>query len=331
MSDTINSYPSIYALGHKALGEEFLDRELIVQEKVDGSQFSAMWTGNGWAYRSKGVQVHKEDAPDLFRPTIAHFEKNGWLAVGCPAGLTFRGEAFKKEKHNTLKYGRIPKGHLVLFDVELPGQNYATPEQVVRYAEYYGLEPIRTIFVGRVTLDMIQGWLNEESALGGTKVEGVVLKPASYDLFGPDKKLLIAKMVRPEFKEENGAAWKIANPGRGDVVDGLIQRYRSEPRWKKAVQHLRDAGKLTGTPQDIGPLLAEIKRDIEKEESDEIARVLLNRFLPDILRGATGGAPEWYKNELAGLNEKESIDDRVSAVAKWSADKAANVEENSTT
>lgn len=324
MTETISSYPSIYALGHRALGEGFLDRDLIVQEKVDGSQFSAMWTGCGWSYRSKGVQVHKEDAPDLFRPTIKHFEALNDLALTLfGAGTVLRGEAFKSERHNTLKYGRVPRGHFVLFDIETLGQYFCPPAKASEFADKLSVEPIRTIHIGRVTLDMIQEWLNEESALGGTKLEGVVLKPAAYDLFGPDKKLLIAKMVRPEFKEENGAAWKIANPGRGDVVDGLIQRYRSEVRWKKAVQHLRDAGKLTQSPQDIGPLLAEVKRDIEKEESDEIAQVLLKRFLPDILRGSTGGLPEWYKDELAGLHEKESIDDRVAGIAKWSAEKAA--------
>lgn len=318
MTDTINSYPSIYALGHRALGEGFLERSLIVQEKYDGSQMSAQWNGDRWSYRSKGVQVHKEDAPDLFRPTIAHLESFSTVADKfITAGTVFRGEAFKGERHNTLRYGRIPNGHFVLFDIESLGQYYAQPETVREFADRFFLEPARTIFVGKVTLDMILGWLNEESALGGTKVEGVVLKPAAYDLFGPDKKLLIAKMVRPEFKEENGAAWKLANPGRGDVVAGLITRYRAETRWKKAIQHLRDEGKLTQSPQDIGPLMAEVKRDIEKEESDEIAQVLLKRFLPDILRGATGGVPTWYKERLAQAAfdaESEKIEDLVASV-----------------
>lgn len=298
--DSVSSYPSIFALGHRALGEGFLDRDLIVQEKYDGSQFSAAWTGERWIYRSKGVQVHKEDAPDLFRPTIAHFE----LRAGISApGFVFRGEAFKKAQHNTLRYGRIPEGHLVLFDVEAPGQHFAFPEQVAQYAAIFGLEPARTLHVGKVTVEQIQEWLKEESSLGGTQIEGVVLKPANYDLFGEDKKLLIAKVVRDEFKELNGAAWKISNPSRADVVQALIARYRAEPRWRKAVQHLRDSGKLDGSPKDIGPLMAEVKRDIEKEEKESIAEALVARFMPDIVRGATGGIAEWYKAELSGVKQ----------------------------
>lgn len=315
----IGSYPSIYALGHKALGEGFLDRELIVQEKVDGSQFSVMWTEAGWAYRSKGVQVHKEDAPDLFRPTISHFEAvpDAIKALAFP-GTVFRGEAFKNERHNTLKYGRTPEGHFVLFDIERPGQQFEDPSTVRQWAGRLGVEPIRTIYVGKVEVSQIQEWLKEESALGGTILEGVVLKPVAYDLFGVDKKLLIAKMVREDFKEMNGAAWKLNNPSRGDVVDALITKYRNNQRYKKAVQHLRDEGKLDGSPKDIGSLIAEVKKDIEKEERDAIAEALLNRFLPDILRGASGGIPDWYKAELAGLNDPTPVEERIAGVAEWS-------------
>lgn len=300
----IHSYPSIYALGHRALGSDFLDRDVIVQEKVDGSQFSAMKTSSGWEYRSKGVQVFKESAPDLFRPTIAHLESQWPACANWQDGMTLRGEAFKSERHNTIKYGRCPRGHFVLFDVEGNGQHFDTPEQVADLAVAIHVEPIRTIYVGRVTQDMLAAWLDEDSTLGGTKVEGVVIKPAAYDIFGVDKKLLIAKMVRADFAEANQKAWGEANPTRADVVEGLIARYRVEPRWRKAVQHLRDAGRIDGSPKDIGPLIKEVQADIEKEERDAIADALLKRFLPDIVRGASGGVAEWYKQELAKESEK---------------------------
>ena len=39
METSWHSYPSIFALGHRALAELFLD-PVVVEEKVDGSQFS---------------------------------------------------------------------------------------------------------------------------------------------------------------------------------------------------------------------------------------------------------------------------------------------------
>lgn len=301
----IHSYPSIYTLGHRAL-RQFLDRDVIVQEKVDGSQFSAMWTVLGWEYRSKGVQVFKESVQDLFRPTIAHFESvAGNVAAMSPLaeGMVFRGEAFKTERHNTLKYGRVPLGHFVLFDVEKHGSHFCNPHEVRVWASLLGVEPIRTIAEGRFTSDQLAAFLNEDSALGGTKVEGVVIKPAGYDIFGPDKKLLVAKMVRADFAEANKKAWREANPTRSDVVEALIGKYRVEPRWRKAVQHLRDAGKLEGSPRDIGALIKEVQADIAKEEREAIAEALTKRFLPDIVRGASAGVAEWYKRELAGGSE----------------------------
>lgn len=298
--DSVSSYPSIFALGHRALGEGFLDRDLIVQEKYDGSQFSAAWTGERWIYRSKGGPGSQGRRARSLSAYYRPLRASGW---NLGPWIRIQGRAFKKAQHNTLRYGRIPEGHLVLFDVEAPGQHFAFPEQVAQYASIFGLEPARTLHVGKVTVEQIQEWLKEESSLGGTRIEGVVLKPANYDLFGEDKKLLIAKVVREEFKELNGAAWKISNPSRADVVQALIARYRAEPRWRKAVQHLRDAGKLDGSPKDIGPLMAEVKRDIEKEEKESIAEALVARFMPDIVRGATGGLPDWYKAELSGVKQ----------------------------
>lgn len=295
----IRSYPSIYTLGHRALGQ-FLDRDVIVQEKVDGSQFSAQWTVLGWEYRSKGVQAFKDSAPDLFRPTIAHLESMSGRMPPPGEGMVFRGEAFKAERHNTLKYGRCPQGHFVLFDVEGAGQNFLNPHEVRVWASLLGVEPIRTIAEGRFTADALAAWLDEDSALGGTKVEGVVIKPAAYDIFGPDKKLLIAKMLRADFAEANEKAFREANPTRSDIVQGLIDKYRVEARWRKAVQHLRDAGTLEGSPRDIGALIKEVQADILKEEREAIADALTKRFLPDIVRGASGGVAEWYKRELAG-------------------------------
>ena len=37
--DSWHSFPSVYAVGHAALADLFLD-DVIVEEKVDGSQFS---------------------------------------------------------------------------------------------------------------------------------------------------------------------------------------------------------------------------------------------------------------------------------------------------
>lgn len=54
------------------------------------------------------------------------------------------------------------------------------------------------------------------------------------------------------------------------LLELLYDSYRTEARWQKAVQHLRDEGKLLGEPKDIGPLMAEIWRDLVEEEKAEL-------------------------------------------------------------
>ncbi len=66
----------------------------------------------------------------------------------------------------------------------------------------------------------------------------------------------------------------------------------------KAVQHLREAGKLEGSPRDIGLLIEEVRRDIEKECRDEIEAILWKWAWSDVSRLVTRGLPEWYKNLL---------------------------------
>ncbi len=37
--ENINSYPSVYQLGHKAI-QNIFDGKVVIEEKIDGSQFS---------------------------------------------------------------------------------------------------------------------------------------------------------------------------------------------------------------------------------------------------------------------------------------------------
>lgn len=109
---------------------------------------------------------------------------------------------------------------------------------------------------------------------------------------------MIGKYVSPEFKEKHQHAWKQSNPTKADVVQHLVLSLRTEARWNKAIQHLKEAGQLTGTPQDIGKLIKEIQADIQKEEQEEIMMFLFSHFWPQVARGVIAGFPEYYKTLL---------------------------------
>ena len=58
----IPSYPSIYALGHRAIAE-ILSSPVVIEEKIDGSQFSMCRTDGVLSCRSKGKDMIL-DAPE---------------------------------------------------------------------------------------------------------------------------------------------------------------------------------------------------------------------------------------------------------------------------
>jgi len=290
MSEHLSSYPSIYALGHRSIADLF-DGPVTVEEKIDGSQFSMARVNGELVCRSKGQQIIVGAPEKMFAAAVETAQK-----LDLHEGWVYRCEYLKSPKHNTLAYSRIPKDHLILFDVMTGYEIYLTPAAKKFEAVRLGLEVVPCFLSGETCVDDLRPFMDHESTLCGCKIEGVVVK--NYARFGTDKKILIGKFVSQEFKERHQKAWKVSNPGPADVTQHIISELKTDARWRKAVQHLRDAGKLAGTPQDIGPLLIELGTDTEREESDAIKEALFKHFWPQIRRGIASGFPEFYKKEI---------------------------------
>lgn len=288
----INSYPSIYAIGHRAISDIFTG-PVVIEEKIDGSQFSMMRLNGELFCRSKSVMIMPSAPEPMFQEAVA-------VATRLPLqdGWIYRGEYLKKPKHNTLAYSRIPENHIMIFDVQTGPETYLVTEEKRVEAERIGLECVPVLYADRVNdFASLKGLLDRDSALGGCKIEGVVVK--NYAMFTPDKKAMMGKFVSEAFKERHGKEWRKSNPTSKDVVLLLIAEFRSEARWRKAIEHLRDAGKLEMSPRDIGCLIKEIPDDILTEAEDDIKDVLFKYFWPQIRRGVTAGLPEFYKHWLA--------------------------------
>jgi hypothetical protein len=291
-----HSYPSIYALGHRAIAD-LLTGDVLVEEKVDGSQFSFGVTEDGEIkVRSKGVQLHPDAPEKMFANAVASVKERARL---LRPGWTYRGEYLAKPKHNSLAYDRIPRGHIIIFDINPEHESYLPYEQKEDEATRIGLETVALIYRGKVSgIADFRMFLDRESALGGQKIEGVVVKPVGYALFGLDKKCLLGKFVSESFKEVHAREWMASNPGPTDIVDRIAGDLHTSARWNKAVLHLRERGVLEGSPRDIGALIKEVPADIRKEEADYIKEKLFAWAWPQIQRKVTHGLPEWYKGEL---------------------------------
>lgn len=301
---TVNSYGSLYAIGHRAIRDLF-EGEVVIQEKVDGSQFSFQIKNGEIECRSKGAQLNVV-APDKMFSAGVEVVKS--LADKLQPGFVYRGEYLQRPKHNTLVYDRTPNNHIILFDIEDTnlGEGYfLSPVAMQLEAQRLGLEVVPTLFHGRVeNVEVLRKLLDTVSVLGGQKIEGVVVK--NYAKFTDDKKVMMGKFVSEAFKEVHQGEWKKNNPTQSDIMAQLVASYKTPARWAKAVQHLKEAGKIEGSPKDIGHIIKEVGEDVERECKDDIKQVLYDYFWPQLRRQLTGGLPEWYKEQVMQLSFSEN-------------------------
>jgi len=302
----LRSYGSIYNLGHKVL-DRLWDGRVYVQEKVDGSQFSFGTIDGELICRSKGREI-PQDSPGMFLEAV---ETARSLAADglLEPGWTYRGEYLQKNKHNAITYDRVPHGHIILFDIDAGHQHYIMPDLLSDIGKVLGLEvvPLLAIYDNSPVIypkrnpvkpkfEELEKLLELDSILGKSKIEGIVLK--NYGQYGPDKKVLMAKLVSEDFRELHAKEWGKANPSRSDFIYQLIEIHRTEARWNKAVQHLREEGVLQNAPQDIPTLMKEVSRDIFEEAGEEIKERLFKHFWKEISKGVVKGLPEWWKAKL---------------------------------
>jgi hypothetical protein len=244
--------------------------------------------------RSKGQELVIDAPEKMFAAGVAAVAQ-----LDLHDGWTYRGEYLKSPKHNTLVYSRVPENHVIIFDINTDEETYLTPTAKAAEAFRLGLEcvPLLTM-TDQFDLLTFKELLERESILGGTTIEGVVLKPLGYDIFGQDKKCIMGKYVSEAFKEKHKVAWKEGNPGGADIIQNLIVQLKTEARWNKAVQHLRDAGEIEGDPRDIGKLMKALNSDVLKEEEAWIKEELFKWAWAKINRGINAGFAAWYKNQL---------------------------------
>ena len=291
------SYPNVFNLGHKAIAE-LTSIVVNIEEKVDGSQISfGRFEGDDFDFRvrSKGAQLNIDAPEKMFARGVEEIRKRKDL---LHPGWTYRGEYLAKPKHNALAYSRTPIDHIVIFDINTGDQEYLPYGTKALEAERIGFETVPLLMAGMIELDQLRSLLEFESFLGGQKIEGVVLKPREYNLFGQDKKVLMGKFVSEAFKETHAREWKTSNPTSGDILAKLGETLTTPARWQKARMHLDELGQLEGDPRDIGKLIKEVPQDILKEETEFIKDKLFAWAWPHLARMSTRGLPEWYKDEL---------------------------------
>lgn len=293
----IPKYPKILALGHRTIKNVF-DGEVEVTEKIDGSQFSFVKVDGELICRSKKKVLVNEAVDKLFEPAVKKVQE---VKDEIPEGYVFFGETLMKPKHNTLEYSRVPKGNVALFGMmDMTTQEMQPHFVFSAWADRFDMDTVPILHFGQVNKpESLKELLELESYLGKTKIEGFVVKNYGLDALIGDVyyPYLVGKFVSEKFKEKHDKG-QYGNRKRKQSLDEFIKSYRTEARWRKAVQHFKEEGKLVGEPKDIGPLIKEIQSDLVEECKEEILDWLWKEYSKQIMGTVIHGFPEKYKEWL---------------------------------
>ena len=299
----IPHYTKVLTLG-SSYTENALVGDVIIQEKVDGSQFRFGINEDGeLLFASKGANLvpyfnegEMTNVQKMFVPAVKYLLSIQDKFKEFKPDTYFFGETLEKPKHNVLKYEKVPTNHIVLFDVLEQGK-WVTAGRLNGIAIWLGIDTIPELYRGTADVDKIKELLTANSYLGNETVEGVVIKNYNQTiLLGGNVFPLFTKYVREAFKERHDVEWKIKRPK--DAIADYIQGFNNEARWQKAIIHLKEKGELEQSPRDIGKLIKTVQQDIIEEESENIKNYLYKKFVDDIKRVSTKGLPEWYKQKL---------------------------------
>lgn len=294
------SFPKILAIGHPDIKELF-DGEVEITEKLDGSQLGFGVVNGELIVRSKNKE-QELDNPDKMFALAVQYIKSIHTEGLLTEGVFYYGEYLNKPRHSTLAYDRTPKNNIALFGV-MAGLEFKDYDFIKREADRLRIDVVPLIYRGKSSGEHVLEIVKGDSYLGGAKREGVVVK--AYKSWAYLNKIpytvMAGKFVTEEFKEVHEKDWKKLNTGKGKL-EVMKAQYKTEARWHKAVQHIKEAGNLTGSPKDIGALMKEVKDDITAEEKENIKNQLWSLYGDDFLREATNGLPQWYKEELAKGN-----------------------------
>lgn len=302
-------YTKVINLGN-AYTENALVGDVIVQEKIDGSQFRfGIDENDDLIIGSKGCilrPVQQEDGQignvdKLFRPAVEHLILDGDALFLTKKqknikSIFFYAETLFRPKHNVLKYEKTPKNNIVLFDVLIDGK-WGIREDLEYWANIINVDVIPELYRGKADINKIKELLQTKSYLGGEVVEGVVIKNYKQTLLlGGHVFPLFTKYVREAFRERHNCEWKDKKPKHN--LQAFIDSFKSEARWQKAIIHLKEKRQLETSLRDIGKIILEVQKDIKEEETDTIKNRLYNLFIKNILRASTRGLPIWYKKKL---------------------------------
>jgi hypothetical protein len=141
---------------------------IVVREKIDGSNFTIFNDGNQLHFYNKNAEV----TGDKLSISVFEYSVAGALLAqrqckerdidAFRPGFTYHCEALRRTRASHIRYARIPRYHIICYEIILPNGLNATPEQLTDILRDTGIEEVpvlwtnlRSLGVDTITSDSI--------------------------------------------------------------------------------------------------------------------------------------------------------------------------------
>lgn len=189
----------------KVLSEEerrtFLDRHVIIEEKVDGTNLGISLDSDGrLRVQRRGALLRREDQAHLgpFWGWLAAHEASLLTCVGAER-ILFGEWCFAV---HSVRYAQLPDWFLAFDIYDRTARRFWSAERRNALLNEFGFARVPLIATGRFELRELQGFLECTSQLGSPHPEGLYVR-RDEGAWTAGR----AKLVRPEFAESIGEHW----------------------------------------------------------------------------------------------------------------------------
>lgn len=293
-------YGKVKPIYHKDVAHLF-DAPVMVQEKVDGSQFCFGILDGRLRCFSRNQELDLDTPNNMFEKAVAYARS---IRDRLRPGSMYFCEYLMRTRHNVLQYDRIPKNNLVLFDKlkqfsACSAGGWANQTELWLAAKGLDIDmiPVLDANVSITSESDLNCYLNTDSYLGGCKVEGIVCKR-----YPPDG-MIRAKYVSASFKEIKGDRRAPKTKGDdADIIEDIATCLATDARLEKVLQHVQESGHLGGVPEDIPRLIKELGKDLGEEGMDYAVERLWTWGWKQIQKAVIKKLPAWYLAKLDDAN-----------------------------
>jgi len=158
----LNHLADIYEKKGKEFLESILNKEVIINEKMDGAFFGAQRNcqGGGFKFFKRNTELTGVDRvlSSYYNPALRHFDQMSQDQLEkLPCNYYFGMEYFTSPTAQTIQYDRLPKNHLILSYIHVmdeegePSQTIQDKADLDKWADVLDIERPPIIFQGKLT------------------------------------------------------------------------------------------------------------------------------------------------------------------------------------